>query len=165
MQHLRKSTLDTPDLHLVIAGPAEKRFADGLRKLANESLVEDRITWIGPVFKEAKWAALRAASLFALPSHCEAFPVALLEALGCGLPALITDKVNIWKHVCQSQSGFVDTDTVEGTVRSLSKWLSLSNAELNSIRSNALRCFSENFEARTNAVRFLAGLQRHGVNC
>ena len=112
-----------------------------------------------------KLAALRSACLFTLPSHCEAFPLALAEALGFGVPAVITDKVNIWRDVSTAKAGFADTDTVEGTVRSLSRWLKLSDAERLMMGKNALACFSERFEARSNISRFVDGLRRHGVCC
>jgi glycosyltransferase involved in cell wall biosynthesis len=152
---------ENPDLRLVIAGPDDVGFGDTLRKLAEQPVAADRITWTGPLYNDMKWAALRSAALFALPSHCEAFPVALLEALGTGVPALITDRVNIWNHVARADAGFIDNDTVEGTVRSLHKWLKLSKAELGAMQTRALKCFSDNFEAKSNAIRFAAGLQRH----
>jgi glycosyltransferase involved in cell wall biosynthesis len=151
------------DLNLVIAGPDEGRFVESLRKLAKRRLGPDRITWAGPIYREMKWAAFCAASLFALPSHCEAFPVALLEALGSGVPVLITDKINIWSYVASAEAGFVDSDTVEGTVRSLRRWLRLDDVELQRMRSNALKCFSEQFDARSNTSRFIAGLLKYGV--
>ena len=120
---------------------------------------------MGPLYEEAKWGALRAASLFALPSHCEAFPVALLEALGTGVPALITNRVNIWRYVAEAKAGFVDTDTVEGTIRSLRRWIGMSELEIQVMRRSACDCFRENFEATSSAVRFVAGLRKHGVNC
>jgi glycosyltransferase involved in cell wall biosynthesis len=152
---------ENPALHLVIAGPDDVGFGDTLRKLAKQSAAADRITWTGPLYNEMKWAALRSAALFALPSHCEAFPVALLEALGSGVPALITDRVNIWNHVARADAGFVDTDTVEGTVRSLHKWLKLSKPELGAMQTRALKCFSDNFDAKSNAIRFAAALERY----
>jgi glycosyltransferase involved in cell wall biosynthesis len=154
---------EDPTLHLVIAGPADNGFADTLRQIAKRRLIQDRITWTGPLYKEIKWAAFRSASLFALPSHCEAYPVALLEALGSGLPALITDKVNIWSDVAKAEAGFLDSDTVDGTVRSLRMWLRMSSTEQFAMRRNALTCFSQRFEAHSNAIGFVDGLRRHGV--
>jgi glycosyltransferase involved in cell wall biosynthesis len=151
---------ENPDLNLVIAGPDDVGFGHALRSLAKQ-FGGDRITWTGPLYKEMKWAALRSAALFALPSHCEAFPVALLEALGSGAPVLITDRVNIWNYVSTAGAGFVDTDTVEGTVRSLHKWLNLSKSQIDCMRTRAVRCFSDNFEAKSNAARFAAELERH----
>jgi len=153
------------NLHLVVAGPGEDAFRKFVRKLAKDCAVEDRISLVGPLYEEAKWGALRAASLFALPSHCEAFPVALLEALGTGVPALITNRVNIWRYVAEAKAGFVDTDTVEGTIRSLRRWIGMSELEIQVMRKSACDCFRENFEATSSAVRFVAGLRKHGVNC
>jgi glycosyltransferase involved in cell wall biosynthesis len=152
-----------PDLHLAIAGPSESGYEGLLLALAKQCALEERITWTGPLYKELKWAALRLASLFALPSHCEGSPVALLEALGCGVPALITDKVNIWLRVSEAQAGFIDTDTVEGTVRSLNQWLNMTETALCAMRANALKCFAKHFDAEANTARFLVGLERHGV--
>ena len=42
-----------------------------------------------------KWGAFRAAEIFVLPSHQENFGVVVAEALAVGLPALISNKVNI----------------------------------------------------------------------
>lgn len=152
-------------LHLVIAGPADGHYASTLRTMAKRFRIEERITWTGPLYKEVKWSAFRSASLFALPSHCEAFPVALLEALGCGLPALITDKVNIWRDVMKANAGFLDADSVEGTVRSLRTWLRLSEAERLTMQQNALKCFLECFEVESSIIQFVDGLRRHGVCC
>ena len=154
---------ENPDLKLVIAGHADGGFTGKLRELARQCGVWDQVTWAGPVSEGLKWSALRSAALFALPSHCEAFPLALVEALGAGVPALITDKVNIWRHVAEAKAGFVDTDTVDGTVRSLRRWLKLSNTDERDMRKSAHACFAEQFEATANAARFVASLQRHGV--
>jgi glycosyltransferase involved in cell wall biosynthesis len=46
------------------------------------------------------------------------------EALGCGLPVLISDKVNIWREIEADGAGFVAPDTLEGTRETLNRWLS-----------------------------------------
>jgi glycosyltransferase involved in cell wall biosynthesis len=48
------------------------------------------------------------------------------EALACGKPVLISNKVNIWREIESDAAGFVDTDTVDGTVRNLQRWLALT---------------------------------------
>ncbi len=56
-----------------------------------------------------------ASDAFALPSHPENFGgIAVAEALGCALPVLISDKVNIWREVEADGAGIVETDTVDG---------------------------------------------------
>ena len=64
---------------------------------------------------DLKWGAFHASDAFVLPSHQENFGIAVAEALGCGLPALISDKVNIWREVEADGAGFVAHGYVEGT--------------------------------------------------
>eukprot|EP01038_Epipyxis_sp_PR26KG_P002792 gene2792-3964_t len=72
---------------------------------------------------EQKWGAFYSSEAYLLPSHQENFGIAVAEALGCGLPVLISDKVNIWREIDQARAGMVETDTVDGTERSLRHWL------------------------------------------
>lgn len=46
-----------------------------------------------------KWGAFGAADVFVLPSHQENFGIAVAEALACGTPVLISNKVNIWREI------------------------------------------------------------------
>ena len=114
-----------PSVHLVMAGPDSGEWTPALQKLAGELGIADRITWTGMLLGDMKWGAFQASDAFILPSHQENFGIAVAEALGCGLPALISDKVNIWREVEADGAGFVASDTVAGTVASLRHWLEL----------------------------------------
>ena len=46
-----------------------------------------------------KWGAFAAADAFMLPSHQENFGIAVVEALACGIPVLISNKINIWREI------------------------------------------------------------------
>ena len=50
------------------------------------------VRWHGELHGEALWAAYRRSQLFVLPSDREAYSLACLEALGFGLPVLVTDR-------------------------------------------------------------------------
>jgi glycosyltransferase involved in cell wall biosynthesis len=97
------------DSHLVMAGP-EQQDSTRWRQLASQLAVGERITWTGMLSGDLKWGALRAAEAFALPSHQENFGIAVVEALACGVPVLISREVNISREVVESGRGFSGRD-------------------------------------------------------
>lgn len=152
-----------PRLHLIMAGPAAEGYARKLESRARELGVADRITWTGMLQGAAKWAAFRASEAFILPSHQENFGVAVAEALGCALPVLVSDKVNIWREIETDGAGLVAPDTVDGTEYNLRRWLALDEAERAEMGSRAARTFSSRFTLDVMASSFLDALRRHGV--
>lgn len=61
------------------------------RLLASESELRERTTLVGRVPHERVEQLMRAADLFVLGSHREGSGYALIEALACGLPPVVTD--------------------------------------------------------------------------
>jgi len=135
-----------PSLHLVMAGPDGGDWQGEMERLADDLGIAGRITWAGMLVGEDKWAAFHAADAFVLPSHQENFGIAVAEALACGLPVLISDKVNIWREIEEDGAGLVAEDTEEGTARLLRRWLALTPAEARRMRRNARCCFATRFE-------------------
>ncbi len=138
-----------PNLALVIAGPGEDSMVSELKKRADNLGISNSVFWLGMLQGDLKWGAFSAAQIFCLPSHQENFGIVVAEALSTGTPVLISNKVNIWKEVFHDKAGFIDDDTVEGTIRSIKDWLSMTNSELNVMRDNALKCFSSRFQIQT----------------
>ena len=137
---------DRPDLHLVMAGPGEPGMVDALKRRAAELGVASRISWPGMLSGDLKWGAFHAADVFCLPSHQENFGIAVVEALACGKPVLISDKVNIWREIAKDGAGLVAPDTLEGTIATLEAWFALPRADVAAMRIAALRCFQERFQ-------------------
>jgi glycosyltransferase involved in cell wall biosynthesis len=134
------------DLHLVMAGPDQSGWRHELAALAESLGVAERITWTGMLSGDAKWGAYRAADAFVLPSHSENFGIVVPEALACGLPVLLTNKVNIWREVEAAGAGLVANDSKDGIDSLLTRWLGLSHAERTAMRGRARGCFEANFE-------------------
>jgi glycosyltransferase involved in cell wall biosynthesis len=94
-----------PDARLVIAGPDEGMLAT-LKALMNEFNLAGRVTFTGMLTGNEKLAALASADLFTLPAVGEGFSMAVLEAMACGLPVLLTPGCN-FPEVVEAGAGMV----------------------------------------------------------
>ncbi|MDE5445730.1 glycosyltransferase [Bradyrhizobium sp. CSA207] len=139
---------------LVIAGPDQSGMVDGLKQLAAQCGIADRVHFPGMLSGEAKWGAFNCAEAFALPSHSENFGIVVAEALGCGTPVLLSNKVNIWREVDSAHAGFVEEDTLEGTTSALNKYLKLGPEERQKMKLNARICFEQHFNIEKNVEAF-----------
>ena len=72
--------------------------------------------------------------------------MAVVEALATGLPVLISDCVNIWREIDADRAGYVDSDDLAGTTRLIQRWIATPNAERETMRANARKCFTDRFE-------------------
>jgi glycosyltransferase involved in cell wall biosynthesis len=140
-----KVAADHPDIDLVIAGPDQIGIREELQKLALKLGVGDRIHWPGMLHGDAKWGAFRTADAFILPSHQENFGIVVAEAMACGTPVLVSNKVNIWREVEASGGGIVEEDTAEGAERLMRRFLSLDAAALDTMRRDARDGYDRNF--------------------
>lgn len=133
-------------LHLVIAGPDQIQWRSQLERRTHELGVTSRITWTGMLSGTLKWGALRASEAFVLPSHSENFGIVVAEALACGTPVLISNKVNIWREIERTGCGLVANDDMESTTSMLQHWLRLPEEKKQQMAVNALEAFKDNFE-------------------
>lgn len=143
------------EAQLVVAGPASDDTFVALRDEAQRAGIDSRITWPGMLKGDLKWGAFYAADAFVLPSHQENFGIAVVEALACGVPALISDKVNIWREVAGDGAGFVAPDTVSGTERNLRRWFALDEQARTQMRKRAAATFRERFTVEAHARRLI----------
>jgi len=143
------------DLYLVIAGPDQSGWSSKLQAQAEALGIADRIIWTGMLQGDMKWGAFYAAEVFSLPSHQENFGIVVAEALSCGKPVLISNKVNIWREIIADGAGLVSEDTFSGTLDILTQWLNMNNDEFAAMKAKTISCFTHRFHAKSAAERLL----------
>jgi glycosyltransferase involved in cell wall biosynthesis len=139
-----------PDLHLVMAGPDSVHWRSSLQTAAALAGISDRVHWPGMVSGDAKWGAFAASEVFALTSHQENFGIAVVEALTCGKPVLITKPINIADDLADDGCALVEPDTLAGATQLLTRWLSLSPAERAAMSTRALTTVATRYDMRKN---------------
>jgi glycosyltransferase involved in cell wall biosynthesis len=79
-----------PQIGLVVAGPDGGEEHPFRKRIEGLGLTQrTRIT--GPLYGAEKWSVLAGAIVFCLPSRQEGFSVAILEAMACGKPVVISE--------------------------------------------------------------------------
>ena len=93
-----------PGARLALCGAGS---ADEILALARSLGVESSVRLLGWIEGEVKEALLRKAWMLALPSHVEALPMAVLEALAAGVPVVATRVGGIPAAVEDGRSGLL----------------------------------------------------------
>jgi glycosyltransferase involved in cell wall biosynthesis len=152
-----RNSFDAP-IHLVVAGPcADEEYLRHLKELAAAATNNDgSITFPDMLTGDLKWGAFSAAEAFILPSHQENFGIAVVEALACGTPVLISNKVNIWREIEMEAAGYVENDDLAGTDKLLKRWLATPPHLRSAIKHNARKCFADRFEIERATDSLLA---------
>jgi glycosyltransferase involved in cell wall biosynthesis len=147
----------------VIAGSGEGNYPRYLKQLGQDLGIGSKVTFAGMLQGDLKWGAFRVADAFVLVSHQENFGIAVVEALACGIPVLISDKINIAPTIVAAEAGLVASDSVLGAENLLSTWFSLPKSERERIRANAILCFEKEFSAERAADTLETTLKSFGI--
>lgn len=150
-----------PDAVLLMAGPGEPAYVETLKSLTPNAARS--IYWPGMLTGTIKWGALHAAEAFILPSHQENFGLAVVEALACATPVLISDKVNIWREIVEEGAGSAMPDTQEGTEKLLANWLALPAPEREAMAKRARLCFETRYQIDRATASLVKQLRSFGV--
>lgn len=151
---------DAPNVNLVLAGPGDAAYVEGIRRLIAELGIGNSVQLTGMLSGAVKWGALASADAFILPSHQENFGVAVAEALACGTPVLISKRVNIWREIVEDGAGVAEPDDAAGTEKLVAEWLGGDPACWTARRSAARPCFEKRFTIAASAESLLGVIGR-----
>lgn len=150
---LSKNNSSIPEL--VIAGPKESDYAKQMIKLASDN---SKIHFPGMLQGAAKWGAFYNCHIYLLPSHQENFGIAIVEAMACEKPVLISKNVNIWKEINDGDGGYILNHLDVASLREKLSEVSL-NADFEIFKkgANALNIFENKFDVK-ESTQFLVDI-------
>jgi len=143
------------DLYLVIAGFDNENYLRYIRELVATSNLSDRVIFCGPLIDNNKLQAFVDADLFVLPSYSENFGMAVVEAMACGCPVVISDNVGISSQVNNLNAGIVVQSNTESLFKGIAKLL--DNQEMaKSFSIEAKKYVEDNFDVNVIATNMLS---------
>ncbi|HVO47243.1 MAG TPA: glycosyltransferase [Steroidobacteraceae bacterium] len=107
LDRLLRAWRDVPDLHLVIAGNDDEHYWPILEDLKRSLGLDERVSYVGAVSDEHKWALYESAEFFVLPSYSENFGNVVAEALAMACPVIVSPEVGIASLVAEECAGIV----------------------------------------------------------
>ena len=116
-----------PELHIVIAGKDDGALKPFCSRMADLGLSR-MITYLGHVAGHRARRVWAAADAFILPSYSEGFSMAILEAMACRLPCLITTSCH-FPEAAASHAAIVVTPDIDAVTRGLHELLDRSSDE------------------------------------
>jgi glycosyltransferase involved in cell wall biosynthesis len=152
--------LDSKWPMLVVAGPGlETSFGESMHHLTTRfKELNTSVIFPGMLTGDAKWGAFYGCEAFVLPSHQENFGIAVVEALACCKPVLISNQVNIWREIEITGSGFVANDTLEGIINLLESWQMLSLEDKREMNTKARASYERLFAIKPHVIRFVESI-------
>lgn len=134
---------------LVIAGPGLDSVYGKL--IQDKAKSDSKIHFPGMLQGDAKWGAFYGCEAFVLTSHQENFGIAVVEALACGKPVLISNQINIWREIAAGGGGLVEDDTEVGAFKLLTNWSNMSSRQQIQMGQNAYQTYIETFTTKAFA--------------
>jgi glycosyltransferase involved in cell wall biosynthesis len=133
-----------PDAQLVLAGSGLENTRTSVEDLVSASGIGHQVTFTGMLNSALKWSALSAADCFVLPSYSEGSRASVLEAMGVGLPVIITKECNL-PEVAELGCGWVIEPNSSQLESALHECLAASTSDLAGMRANGQRLVERDY--------------------
>jgi len=142
---------DYPELHLLLAGKDDGALGPFLRQTSDAGLAS-RVTWVGHVAGERARQLWGAADAFILPSYSEGFSMAVLEALACRLPVLITTACH-FPELAAADGGIIVEPTAPDVTQGFRNLLERTPAERTELGRRGRALVERNYTWEQQAQR------------
>jgi glycosyltransferase involved in cell wall biosynthesis len=140
------------DFEYIIVGGGTLQAS--LEQKASNLGIRDQVSFVGEVEHKTVFSYLKSADIFVLPSHEEAFGIAYLEAMACGLPVIACEGEGPADFITNRETGFLvppkDPDAIADVIKELQTDSDLRAHVANRGQRTALNGFS--WERNAKAV-------------
>ncbi|MFV8393003.1 glycosyltransferase [Flavobacterium sp. LB2P6] len=141
---------------LVIAGPTSSAYAQQMVKKASNN---NHIHFSGMLSGDSKWGAFYGCQAYLLPSHQENFGIAIVEAMACEKPVLITKNINIWREIEAGNGGWIlDELNIDSIKKQLINISCHTDTALEIKGQHAFKTYQNKFDVEACATVFVATL-------
>lgn len=148
------------DWRLVIAGPDEEGYLANLHRWIKRYELNTTVTLPGPLHGSAKLEALQSADAFVLCSHSEGLPMAVLEAMACALPVIVSDECNL-PEIAAANCGWICRPNEVSLCEALRELLHANDRELRERGAAARDLAQRRFERGVVAAALHAAVANH----
>lgn len=114
---------------LTLAGPDFRGGTRRAQAIAEAEGIASRVSFPGPLYGDDKTDLLMHTGLFAHTSRWEGLPLAVLEALACARPVLVTPETNLSHAVAEARAGLVVEANQNAIARGFQVFFELSMDE------------------------------------
>jgi len=143
---------DGVDVELLVVGTGSQH--DHLLKLVSDLGIQDSVHFFG--FQTDPHSYIRASDLFIQPSLSEGLSLALVEAMGCGVPAIATPVGGSPEVISHNNTGWLLEDSsVESIVSSIKHAISLGRDNLFSMGQEARHAV----EGRFDPIKYVQSIE------
>jgi glycosyltransferase involved in cell wall biosynthesis len=143
-------------LHLYMVGPFETPNDEKkiLKIIKNSDCLKDVVSIEGPKYGDEKKLYLDKCDLFIHTSRYEGMPVAVLEAMGAGMPCIVTPGTNMGTIIEKCDGGFVVDGTVDDIAAGLEKVINTNKESFRNKGKSAQEWSKKNLNWDTIAIQY-----------
>jgi len=144
-----KALVNLPEFGLIIIGkgPDENR----LKHLCKKLNIEDQVLFLG--FRKNVYPYFKYYNLYTLPSKSEGLPLALLEAVSCQIPCIVSDIPSLTEIFNKNELLFFNNENVQDFI---SQTLKVKDQDLiNNYVPRAYRRYIENYTIEIMSENYL----------
>ncbi len=121
---------------LSIAGNGDQSYVRQLKQLSISLMISSKLSWLGQITNEEKYAVFAQHDLTVLLSSNENFGNVIVESLAVGTPVLISDQVGLSTYIQMSDLGWVCSLQPDKVLQTLNR-INIDISKRDHIRKNA----------------------------